>query len=172
MNKHTIIVIVASIIIVSIVGFGVWNIFSSEQIQLRVSNQDGFRFFGFINEEKISMCNPSPFYIGFNNFKINMVYEGREVGELSFPGALLAPNSDITREGKFTTEVYEEVQYLAMHFDGMFMDSTPVRIDPAKMVIKTETQIQIIGLIPFSVTKQYSALDFWEMMNADSKYSC
>jgi hypothetical protein len=99
-------------------------------------------------------------------------FEGRDIGELNFPGALVSPNSEITREGKFTTEVFEEVQYLSMHFDGMFLDAIPQRIDPAKMVINTEVQVQIIGIIPFSVSNQYSALEFWKMMNSNDEYSC
>lgn len=172
MNKHTIIVITASIIIVSVVGFDVWNIYSADQIQLRASNQDNFRYFGLINEEKISLCNPSPFYTSFNNFQIKMIYEGRDVGEINFPGALIDANSEITREGKFTTEVFKEVQYLSMHFDGMFLDAISQRINPAKMEINTEFKIQIVGFIPVSVSTQYSALEFWEMMNSNDDYTC
>ena len=50
------------------------------------------------------------------------------------------------------TDAFEEIQYLSMHFDAMFLDTIPVRIDPTKMVIITETQLQIVGFIPFSVT--------------------
>ena len=172
MDKHTVIVIVASIIIVSIVGYGAWNIYAANQIQFQAANQNNFRFFGFINEEKISICNPLPFYTSFNNFKIKMNFEGRDVGELNFPEVSLAPNSEITTQGKFTTEVFEEVQYLSMHFDAMFMDTIPQRIDLRKMMINTEIQIQIIGFIPISVSNQYSALEFWEMMNSSDEYSC
>ena len=172
MNKHTLVVIGASIIIISVVGFGVWNFFAADQIQFKVANEDDFRFFGLINQEKISFCNTSPFYTNFNNFQIKMVYEGREIAKLNFPGGGLEPNTEITREGKFTTNAFEEVQYLSMHFDGMFLDTIPVRINPTKMVIDTEFQIQIIGIIPVSVTKQYSAQEFWEIMNAEEEYSC
>jgi hypothetical protein len=172
MDKHTTVVIGASIIIAGIVGYSVWNIFAADQIQFQVANQDDFRYFGLINEEKISICNPSPFYTSFNYVKIKLNFEGRDIGELNFPGALVAPNSEITSEGKFTTEVFEEVQYLSMHFDGMFLDAIPQRIDPAKMVINTEVQVQIIGIIPFSVSNQYSALEFWKMMNSNDEYSC
>ena len=144
-----------------------WNVFSAEQIQFRAVNQEDFRYFGFINEENISICNPTSFYTSLNNFKIKMIFEGREIGELNFPRVMLAPNSDITMKGKFTTEVFEEAQYLSMHFDSMFMDTIATRINPTKMTINTEAQILIIGFIPFSVTKDYSALEFWEMMNSD-----
>ena len=56
MNKHTLIVIGASIIIIGVIGFGVWNIFAADQIQFKVANEDNFRYFGLINQEKISFC--------------------------------------------------------------------------------------------------------------------
>jgi hypothetical protein len=148
------------------------NIYSANQIQFRIENQDDFRYFGLINEEKISICNPSPFYTSFNNLKIKMNFEGRDIGELNFPGKMISPNSEITADGKFTTEVFEEVQYLSMHFDAMFMDTIPQRIDPSKMAIITEIQVQIIGIIPVLISNQYSALEFWEMMNSNMEYSC
>ena len=172
MNKHTIIVIVASIVIVSTVAFTVWNIFLANGIEFSGANQNDFRYFGLINEENISICNPSSFYTTLNNLKITMNYEGRDIGVLNFPGTLLAPHSSKTIQGKFTTEGFEEVQYLSMHFDGMFMETIPVRIDPTKMVIITEIQTQIIGFIPYSIKNQYSALEFWELMNNNDEYSC
>ena len=171
MNKHTFIVIVASIVILGTVGFTISNIFVIDQLQFRVTNTDEFSYFRFINEEKLSVCNTSSFYTSFNELKITMVYEGRNIGELNFPGTLLEPNSDITKIGKFTTENFEEVQYLSMHFDAMFTDTIPVRIDPSNMVIITDIQTQLFGFIPYSVTNQYSALEFSEIMNSE-EYAC
>lgn len=167
MNKHTIIVIIASILIAGTIGFTFWNIILIEQIHFGTANQSDFRFFGLINEEEITLCNPSPFYTTFNNLKIKMVYEGQNIGELDFPGVFLEPNSNITKKGQFETETFEEVQYYSMHFDAMFLGTIAQRIDPAKMAIQTEIQTQILGFIPYTLTNQYTALEFWEMMNDD-----
>ena len=173
MNKHTIIVIAASIVIAGTIGYTVWNVIAADKIQIKPSNENTFSFFELINEEKISICNPSLFFFTFNDFKIIMVYEGRSIATVYFPGGGLDPGSSYTKQGKFTTENFEEVQYLSMHFDAMFMDTIPVRIDPLKMEVITEIQTPIIGVIPFSVTKQYSGLEFWEMMkNSNQEYSC
>ena len=171
MNKHTVIAIIASIVILGTVGFTISNIFMIDQLQLRIANADEFSYFKFINEERLSVCNTSSFYTTFNELKITMVYEGRNIGEINFPGTLLEPNSDITKTGKFTTQSFEEVQYLSMHYDAMFTDTIPIRIDPANMVIITDIQTQLFGFIPYSVTNQYSAFEFSEMMN-DEDYAC
>ena len=90
---------------------------------------------------------------------------------IDFQGAVLDPNSDIKKTGEFTTQNFEEVQYLSMHFDAMFTNTIPVRIDPSNMVITTDIQTQLFGFIPYSVTNQYSAFEFSEMMN-DEDYAC
>ena len=167
MDKHTIIVIIASVLIAGTLGFTFGNIFLIEQVGFGLSNQKDFRFFGLINEEEIVICNPSPFYTSFNNLKIKMSFEGREIGEISFPGIFLEPNSNTTKKGEFNTQSFEEVQYYSMHFDAMFLNTIAQRIEPSKMIIQTEIQTQILGFIPYTVTNQYAALEFWEMMNSD-----
>lgn len=172
MNKHTIIVIIASIVIAASIGWAIWNIIVADQIQLRGANQNAFSYFSLINAKEISICNPTSFYTSFSNLKVMMVYEGKSVGELNFPGTTLAPNASITREGKFLTENFEQIQYLSLHFDGMFMDSIDRRINPASISIFTEIQTQIIGFIPYSITNQYPGFAFWNMMNDDEEYAC
>ena len=167
MDKHTIIVIIAAVIIAGTIGFTFWNIILLDQVKFVMTNQSDFRFFGFINEEKIALCNPAPFYTTFNDLKIKMIFEGKEIGELDFQGVILEPNSNITKKGEFRTEAFEEVQYYSMHFDAMFLNTIAQRIDPSKMVIQTEFQTQILGFIPYTVSKQYSALEFWELMNSE-----
>ena len=173
MNKHTVIVIIAAVVIVGTLGFTAWNIVIAEQIQFRPASDGTFSYFSLINQEKLSICNPSPIYATFNEVKISMIYEGRNIGTVEFPGVIIDPDSAIIKDGKFRTEAFEEIQYLSMHFDGMFMDAIPTRIDLVKMEIITDIQTQIMGFIPYSVTKHYQGLEFWEMMNGNTEsYSC
>jgi hypothetical protein len=173
MNKHSVIVIIASIVIAGTLVFTALNIYAADQIQLRVTDQEGFRYFKLINDGMISICNPLPFYASFNDFNIIMFYEGNNKGTFSVQGIVLEPNSGITTRGKFSSDSFEEVQYLSLHYDAQFSGTGPIRIDPAKLEIVTEIHTPIVGFIPFSVTNQYSGLKFWEMMNSDSEeYSC
>jgi len=173
MNKHSVIVIIASIVIAGTLVFTALNIYTADQIQLRATDQEGFRYFKLINDGMISICNPLPFYASFNDFNIIIFYEGNNKGTFSVQGIVLEPNSDITTRGKFRSDSFEEVQYLLLHYDAQFSGTGPIRIDPEKLEIVTEIHTPIIGYIPFSVTNQYSGLEFWEMMNNDSEeYSC
>ena len=45
MNKHTIIVIIASIVIVGPFGYSAWNIFAADQLEIRWTEGEKFDYF-------------------------------------------------------------------------------------------------------------------------------
>ena len=100
MDKHTLIVIVASVVIVSAIGFSVWNIFSAGNVEFMATTQN-FKYFELINNGKVSMCNPLPFYANFNDVKISMIFDGRTIGVLGLSEVQLEPNSETKVQGKF-----------------------------------------------------------------------
>ena len=173
MNKHAIIVIIASIVIVITIGFTVLSSMSINQLQFKASEVDGFSYFKLIHDREISLCNPTPFYTSIDEIKIGLSYQGINKGVLSLQNIILEPSSDSIIQGRFNSEKFEEVQYLAMHYDGMFSGSTPIRIDPTELILVFEINSNVIGFIPVSVVHQYSGLEFWEIMNGKSgEYSC
>jgi len=173
MNKHTAIVIIASFIIAVPFVFAVWNIYAVQQIQFIGTEEKKFNYFDMINDGEINVCNPNPFYVVFDKIEIKMIFEQKDKGIFSIQGTTLSPTSVTTLEGKFRSETFQEAQYLSMHFDGMFSGSAPIRIDPSKFAISTETYTPIIGIIPYSMTQQYSGFDFWNLMNnKNGQYSC
>lgn len=172
MNKHSLIVIISIIVIIGIVGNYVWNIYAVEQLQL--SGKDGiFRYYeGMVNQDKILACNPLPFPTSFNHLYITVFYEGKVKGIFSIDGTSILPNSSEILDAKFSSESIAEIQYYFLHFDSMFSGTSPMRIDPSKLAIETEFQIPILGIIPFSVTNQYTGMDFWNMLNEDKISKC
>jgi len=173
MNKHTIIVIIASIVIASPFVFAGWNIFAADKIQLVGFEQEGFTYFDMMNGGKISICNPLPFYVTFNEIDITVMFDQTSKGVLMIQDVTLPPTTLTNLQGVFTSENYEEVQYLSFTFDGMFGSGLPMMKDPNSFAIITEIQTYIMGVIPYSVTKQYSGLGFWNMMNdIDGQYNC
>jgi len=173
MNKHTAIVIIASFIIAGPFVFAAWNIYAVQQIQFVGTEEKKINYFDMINDGEINLCNPNPFYVVFDKMDIIMIFEQKDKGLFSIQGTTLPPSSVTTLEGKFTSETFEEAQYLSMHFDLMFGGSAPIRIDPSKFAIATETHTPIMGIIPYSITQQYSGLDFWNMINnKDGQFSC
>jgi len=173
MNKHTAIVVIASFIIAGPFVFAAWNIYAVQQIQFVGTQEKKFNYFDMINDGEINVCNPNPFYVVFDKMYIIMIFEQKDKGLFSIQGTTLPPASVTTLEGKFSSETFQEAQYLSMHFDGMFSGSAAIRIDPNKFAITTETHTPIMGIVPYSITQQYSGLDFWNMMNdKDGQLSC
>jgi len=169
MNKHSIIVLIASIIILGTIGFSVWNIYAAEQLQLSV-NGETFRYNkAMTNEDKFVICNPLPLPVSFNQFDITVFFENKVQAVFNIEGTIIPPESSKVLESKFFTEEYTESQYLLMHFDHTF-EGNQIRIDPKKMTIETEFQTSFLGIIPLSNTQQFTSFDFWNMLNEkDSK---
>lgn len=167
MDKHTLIVIIASIIIAITFVYSGWNIYAINQLQINGTNEDGFRFFEMISDGSIEICNPLPFFVNFNKLSIVTFFDSYNKGTFSSKQINISPQSSVMVNGTFSSESFPEAQYLALHFDGIFSGTAPERIDPRKLIIVTEIETPILGLIPYTVTKQYSGLYFWETMNGD-----
>ena len=173
MNKHTIIVTVASIIIIGSIGFSGWNIFASEQIQMKAIKEGYFSYFDLINNEQVLFCNPSSLPANFKEIRISMNYVDKNIGVIHFSDVSVDSNSEIKKQGKFQTDDSKQIQYLALHFDGMYNGAIPTRIDSNNITIVTEIDSQVLGFIPFTKAKQYPGLEFWSLMNnQNADYNC
>jgi len=173
MNKHTVIVVIASVVIASAFGYSGWNIYAADQLQIKWTEEGRFSYFEMINDDDIEICNPLPFFVNFNRFDIVTFFDKEPQGTYSAFGTTIPPSSSSVVNGTFKSEVIVEAQYFFLHFDSMFSGTAPVRIDPTKFFVVTEIQTPIIGLIPYSVTKQYSGMDFWNIMNGkDGDFNC
>jgi len=173
MNKHTTIVIIASIFIAGPFVYSGWNIFGADQLQFKGAEDGRFSYYGMISDREIIVCNTLPFYVNFNRINIVTFFEEENKGSFSTLPITISPLSSLTINGTFSSETFEEIQYYSLHFDSMFSGSAPVRIDPTKFSVVTEIETPIIGVIPYSVTKQYSGMNFWNMMNGNSSnFNC
>jgi hypothetical protein len=171
MDKHSLIVVIASIVILETIGYSIWNIYATGELQLGVDGET-FRYNkAMTNENKFSMCNPLPLPVSFNQFHITVFFEGKVQAVFNIDGTTIQPKSSIVLDSEFITEEYEESQYLLMHFDHTFEGNT-IRIDPKKMTVGTQFQTPILGIIPFSTTNQYTSFDFWNMLNEKENLEC
>ena len=173
MNKHTIIVIVASVIIAAPFAYSAWNIISLENLEFRSSQHDRFSYFEISNSRAIEVCNPSPFYVSFDKLEISMFYEDDNEGTYTVLSETLPASSLSILEGTFRSESYAESQYTFLHMDAQFAGTAPVRLDPNQMFVVTNIQTSILGIIPYTVSNQYYAFDFYNIMNEDEgSFSC
>ena len=167
MNRYSIITAIAIIVIITPILYGVWGIYSVEKLQLMTPNAE-FSYFDMSNYEKIKMCNPMPFFVGFNGLKIDFYYINDIKGVFEIGPTTISPNTSEILDVNFSSENFPEAQYLFMHMDGQFAGEIPFRLDPSKMVVVTTFETRIIGVIPYQNTITQSAFDFTNMMNEES----
>ncbi len=167
MNKHAIITTIAIIVIISPVLYGVWGIYSVEQLHLGTSNSE-FSYFEMSNYEKIKICNPMPFFVSFSGLKIETYYTNDLKGIFEIGPTIIGPNTSEILDLDFSSENFAESQYIFMHMDGQFDGEIPIRLDPSKMIVVTNFETKIIGVIPYQNTITQSGLDFTNMMNEES----
>jgi LEA14-like dessication related protein len=167
MNRYSIITAIAIIVIIIPVFYGMWGIYSVEQLQFGNPNSE-FRYFEMSNYEKIEICNPMPFFVGFNGLTIATYYTNDLKGVFEMGPTTISPNSSEILDVNFSSDNFSEAQYLFMHMDGQFAGEIPFRLDPSKMVVVTTYETRIIGVIPYQNTITQSGLEFTNMMNEES----
>ena len=167
MNKYSIITAIAIIVIIIPVLYGVWSVFSAEQIQLRTPNEE-FSYFEMSSNEEIQICNPMPFYVSFNGVQIETFYTEDIKGIFEIGPTTLEPNTSQILELNFLSDNFSESQYLFMHMDGQFDGEVPIRLNPNEMAVTTTFETRIIGVIPYQTTVTQTGFDFTNMMNEDS----
>lgn len=172
MEKQKIIGIVAIIIIIGTVGYSLLNVYALEQLEFGgIDNL--FRFFSFNTvDSTMNICNNSLLPANFNELNIMIYFEKKLLGTYVVNSASLMPNSVIQANGEYASDSMAYSQTLFMHFDHLFSGSdNTVRIDPRKMDVVTQFQTTIIG-IPYTVSEQYTAFDFWNMLNDKENLTC
>ena len=167
MNKYSLITAVAIAVIVGSIGFGIWGMYSVEQLQFR-TEKTPFRYFEFASSEKIRVCNPTPFFVSFSGVSFDIYYLDDLKGTFTINSNILNPNSSEILAADFSSESFSEAQYLFMHMDGEFSGDVPVRLDPNQMKIVINYDTKIIGIIPYQQSETHSAFEFSQMMNKET----
>ena len=172
MNKHSLIVIIASIVIVATVGYSGWNVFAVENLKIASVESGSFSYFDLMNDGKIEICNSLPFYVTLDGFEIVIFYNNENKGILTIPKTTISPQASSIVEGNFRSDLFVDTQYLFLHLDGEFSGNQPIRIDPTKMFVLTNVKSPIIGVIPYTVSHQYSGFEFYSMMKDRTDFTC
>ena len=167
MNKYSLITAIAIAVIVGSVGFGVWGIYSVEQLQFR-AEKTPFRYFELASSEKIKVCNPTSFFVSFSDISMNVYYFNDLKGSFHIQPDTLNPNSFQILDSKFSSDSFSEAQYIFMHMDGEFSGDVPIRLDPNQMKVVITYETKILGIIPYQQTVTKSAFDFSQMMNEET----
>ena len=166
MNKHSIITIIAIIVIVIPFAYAGLSIVGVGQLEYRWDNPGEFTFFTMLNQGEMEFCNTIPFWITFQKFEISTFYQSDILGSFVVQPLTIKPYSSVVQEGIFSSEEISESQHIFMTFDFMFNGGN-IRLDPNQFIILITADTPILGIIPYSSTTQISGFEFDKMMNAE-----
>ena len=172
MNKHIIIAIVASLVISAPFIYALWNFYAVNKLEIRWSKPEKFRYFYMSNDGDISVCNPLFLPADVNNIEIRLIYDKKEIGVFKTGPLLVTPNNITDVFGTFTSTSVAETQYLLLHMDGELLGEQPIRVDPNKMFVSQQMYTALLGMIPLKITKEYTGLEFMQMMKGQKSFSC
>jgi len=166
MNKHSIITIIAIIVIVIPFAYAGLSIVGVGQLEYRWDSPGEFTFFTMLNQGEMEFCNAIPFWIAFQKFEISTFYQSDILGSFVVQPLTINPYSSVVQEGIFSSEEISEAQYIFMTFDFMFNGGN-IRLDPNQFIVLITADTPILGIIPYSSTTQMSGFEFDKMMNAE-----
>lgn len=166
MNKHSIITIIAIIVIVIPFAYSGLSIVGVQQLEYRWDNPGEFTFFTMLNQGEMEFCNAIPFWITFQKFEISTFYQSDILGSFVVQPLTINPYSSVVQEGIFSSKEISESQHIFMTFDFMFNGGN-IRLDPNQFIILITADTPILGIIPYSSTTQMSGFEFDKMMNAE-----
>ena len=167
MNKHSIITIIAIIVIVIPIAYSGLSIIGVQQLEYRWSDVGRFDFFKMSNNGEMEFCNTIPFWITLQKFEISTFYQSSYLGSYIVYPLTINPYSSITEYGVFTTNEKTYAQHTFMTFDLEF-DGGPIRLDPNQFIIQINVDTPILGVIPYSTTTQISGFELDRIMNAEN----
>lgn len=165
MNKHSVITIIAIIVIIAPFAYSGLSIFGMQQLEYRWNNPGQFTFFTMSNHGDVELCNPMPFWISFENLHVITFYDANQRGVFTINPTTINPLSSTVQEGTFSSEDLSASQHIFMTLDFEF-DGGDIRLDPNKLIVVVQADIPILGIIPYSTTTQISGFDFDQEMNS------
>ena len=173
MNKHTVIVIVCSIVIVSTIGYSILNLILVDNLQFRDAKGEEFNLISLAYGGQLQVCNPVFLPVTFKKYQIDLIYLNEIVGTYFVDGLTLAPSSSQVVKGKFEAESIPVAGITSLALDTELQGRDVGRVDAKQFSVVTRTDTNIMGFIPYSITKQYSGEVFYELMNEKAdEFAC
>ena len=166
MNKHSIITVIAIVVIIIPFAHSGLNIVGVQQLEYRWDNLGEFSFFTMMNKGDIEFCNTIPFWTSLEKLEFATFYQSKHLGSFVVDPLTINPLSSAVQEGSFTSEEITSAQHILMTFDFEFNGGN-IRLDPNQFIVVISANTPILGIIPYFSTTQISGFEFYKMMNAE-----
>ena len=171
-NKHSIIVIVASIVIVGTFTYSLVNALSSENVEFRWNQNGSFDYIVMMHGGNVQLCNTSEFPVSINGINMDLYFDNQKLGTYFVEPVTINPNSMIEVNG--ISDMKDNSSPIMLLFMNTEFAGTDIaRIDSSKMFVQVNYNTSILGFIPITISNVYSGYEFYQIMNdANNEFPC
>ena len=166
-NKHTLIVIISIIVILVSIGYSSLNLISTNNMQIKWATKN-FDFLSILYGGNLEICNNSDYPASFTKYTFTILYDSKPLGKFTTQGIGIAPHSKSNVAGKFTADDKQVAEIFFSFLDTEIKGTDVSRVDANKMQVLTTLDAKVIGVIPFSISHEYSGQEFLKILNENT----
>lgn len=148
-------IIIAGIVIAAMIfGYMGINAYAVSTLEFRPHQGNQYTISATVLHIQAEACNPSYFPASFHNYEINAVYKSQVIESASISGSTISPKSSTLLDGTFTInkDVLSQIARQGSQFD------------PNQASVNTKLDAAIFGIIPFTISKDYSGTQFADIV--------
>ncbi len=171
MKKETIVAIASSIAIISAVAYSAINYYAIENLNFRLYGKEKFSFYS-ISNGKLEACNTLPVPATLIRYDAEIIYQSNKLATFSTSG-IVPPLSSAVLDGKLTASEFVPALTYLLYLDSELSGLEVARFDAKQLRVVTNMETRFLGVIPISITKEYSAYEFVSLMKQDdNSFGC
>lgn len=164
-------VIVAAALVIAVIFISAFavNAYAASNLQFRSAGSQNFDFSRLSSGVLVDACNPSPFPVSFDEYRIDVYYRDDELATLSVSGKTIMPDTSERLEGSLDvngrTAAGLFAQAMSDAFSGRDTDES------SQVTAKSTVSSRVLGIIPVSDTKELD-LNAQGQTPFSEEYSC
>ena len=158
------VVTIIAIVTIIVVAYAGLDVYAVNTLQFRPHHGNQYLLSQTQLFIQSDVCNPSYFPASFNKYEINAFYKTISIETAEISGSTISPKTYEVLNGVFTLNKDAVIKLQTGNFT----------FDPNQAHVTTIVDAPIFGVIPFSVSKEYSGADFQQVVKngVPGSFSC
>ncbi len=157
------------VILIFVIILGL-NVYAISNLQFRAQSIDDFSIFPDLKMNMdMETCNPTFFPASYNAIYLDVYYKQNNLGTATMYGSMIPPGTSVPTKGNIDLHSGSVLGSIIDAIGSALFGTAPSTND-VKFKIKLDAPI--LGIIPFSLEKQYSYNEFSRMLEGGNDYGC
>jgi hypothetical protein len=165
--------LVIGIGITIIIVFMGLHIYAISNLQLRNLQNGELDLMDRSIDMQFEACNPTFFPVILKQFSVDMIYKSTNFATIIINDNNIPPHSSIIIDGRFKMNDEAFMGLFLSALKSTFSDEETSLPNPEEFGFVTKFDVPILGVIPFSITKEFSNDEFGDLIGRQaSKFDC